>query len=238
MLLTCLLGAALAAPASPAAPEQPPEGRPAPATQASADKPTDTKGPGWESKLYAEPRLGGFMFTSGGQTSTGVSIGAEAGLRYWQVRHPRPVLRGVTRVAGDYVLTTSAASGMELRLGSFLGPYWKYAGIQTGPDLFWNKFSFGSVDLDPTVGVAWPLTVGAWTGQQELSVYGGVEPAWLTNPDRRVDWSEQSVPGFGHEFTYRAGVGAQVGGLALSAGYSYRITAGGGQHGLSVGVGL
>ncbi|MCK6505391.1 hypothetical protein L6R53_18665 [Myxococcota bacterium] len=232
-MLSCwLLSAALAAPAPASDPVPQAKG---PGPQAKGPEP-QAKGPGWETKLYAQPRVGGLLFSDGERTATGVSIGAEGGLRYWQVGRPRPVLRGVARVAGDYVLTTSDAAGMELRVGNQLGPYWKNVGLQTGPDLFWNRYSFGQVDLDPTVGLAWPLTALAWT--RGLSVYGGAEPAWLSNPDRRVDWSEQAVPGFGHEFTWLGGVGVDVGGLSLSLGYRYRITAGGGQHGVSAGISL
>lgn len=245
MVSIWLIGAALAAPPASVLPvvlpdsqrELPKDDDKGSGSKAKTDS-ADRKGPGWETKLYAEPKIGAFVFSDGQQTSTGASIGAEAGLRYWQVQRPFPRLRGVARVAGDYVLTTSDASGVEARVGNFLGPYWQSVGLQTGPDLFWNRFTFGGNTLDPTIGLAWPVLARAWTKKSELSVYGGVEPAWLSNKDRRVDWSEQKVPGFGHEFTYRAGLGIRVGGLSLAAGYSYKITAFGGQHGISAGVAL
>ncbi len=190
----------------------------------------------WQVDPYVLPRVGGFVFTDGNRTVSGASLGAEAGLRYNQLNRPLPRWRGVARVAGDYVLTTSDASGMEARVGNLLGPFWKHVGAQTGPDLFWNQYTLGSQTLDPTLGLAWPVIGRAWN--KSLSAYGGVEPAWLSNADRRVDWSSEPVPGFGHEFTWLGGVGFTVGDLGLSVGYRYRITAAGGQHGLSAGVSI
>lgn len=192
--------------------------------------------PAWETKLFFEPQLGGFAYVGSGGTTTGVSVGAQAGLRYWQTRRERPRWRGEARVAGAYVLSTGDTSGMDFRVGNFIGPYWKHFGVETGPDVFWNQYEFGATRLDGSLGLAWPLTAKAWT--DDLSAWAGVEPAWLADETRRVDWSEATLPGFGHEFTYRAGVGATLGGLSLSLGYSYKITAGGDQHGLSVGVNI
>jgi len=192
--------------------------------------------PPWRVQPFAQPVLGGFLFRSGGQTSSGLSIGAEAGLRYWQTHQAKPRLRGMTRAIGTYVLRTGDARGEEVRLGTFLGPTWDHFGLQTGPDGFWDRYQLGGASLDPTLGLAWPVTALAWT--DAFSVYAGLEPAFLTNPDRRVDWSQQAVPGFGDELTYRAGLGFDVGGLGLSVGYTYRITAQGGQHGLSAGMSL
>lgn len=190
----------------------------------------------WSVEPYVLPRVGGFVFSDGQRTVSGASLGAEAGLRYNQVNRPVPRLRGVARVAGDYVLTTSDVSGMELRIGNLLGPFWKHLGAQTGPEVFWNRYTLGSQTLDPTVGLAWPLIGRAWN--DSLSAYAGVEPAWLSNADRRVDWSTEPAPGFGHEFTWLGGFGFRVGDLGLSLGYRYRITAAGGQHGLSAGVAI
>lgn len=221
-----LVSVALAAPSAPVSKSGAPKSGASPAPQV----------PAWETKLYAQPLVGGSAFSSGGTVTTAVSLGAEAGLRYWQTRRKTPRWRGVARIAGNYVLASGDSSGMEARLGNFIGPAWKSVGLQTGPDLFWNQYQYGAIELDPTVGLAWPLTATAWT--QAFDVWAGVEPAWLSNPDRRVDWSTQDVPGFGHEFTYRGGLGLDFGKVGLSLGYSYRITAGGGQHGLSAGIQL
>lgn len=199
-------------------------------------KPAASQGPGWETKLYAQPQVGGFLFNSGGTTYTGARLGAEAGIRYWQTRGKTPRLYGKTRTQGHWVLSTGDVSGIEARVGSFMGPRWKNFGVQVGPDVFWNKYSFGNVALDPSAGVGVPLTATAWIDQ--FQIYGGVEPAWLFTESRRVDWSQTDAPGFGHEFTYRAGAQLKLNGLGLGVGYTYRITAAGEEHGIGVGISI
>lgn len=201
-------------------------------------------GPGWKSEAYG-PRLslGGSSFTdTNGNTVSAVAVGGEIGLHYWQLKHRNPFLVGKTRAVAHYVVSSGDATGMEIKLGSFLGPQWSgrggsYVRLQAGPDLFWNRYSFGDVNLDPTVGLAFPVM--AYTGVSLISLHAGFEPAWVDNEERRVDWDEQEAFGFGHQFSTFMGGQVRLGGIG-SVGLSYirTITAGGVQQGYGVSMNL
>ena len=107
--------------------------------------------------------------------------------------------------------------------------------LQTGPDFFWNEYQWGATELAPTAGVGWPLS--AATGLGVVSLNAGVEPAWFISSDRpSVEWSDQTLPGFGDEFTYTAGAAVSLDPMRLSIGYRYTLTAFGAQKGLGVGL--
>jgi hypothetical protein len=194
--------------------------------------------PSWQSEPYLTPEVGLSSFTSGGKTSAALSIGAQAGLRYVRVDRDRPWINGRTRLAGAWLVGSGGASGYDARLGSFLGPKWEHFGVQAGPDLFTNQYQWGGVVLDPTLGVGLPVT--ATQAGELFTLSAGVEPAWLSNEDRRVDWDavDAALPGFGHEFAYRAGVGVSASFAAVSLSYLYRITAGGVEQGFGLGLRL
>jgi hypothetical protein len=89
--------------------------------------------------------------------------------------------------------------------------------------------------LDPSIGVEVPVV--ATLSGETLSAFAGVSPAYLMNEDRRVDWDKETIPGFGHEFTYMGGVSGRFNGLKLSAQAQYRVTAAGPIPSFSVNAG-
>ena len=192
--------------------------------------------PHWDTEWYAEPQGGIVGWSSGGSLTTAATLGGLAGYRYWRVGDPPPRWSGQTRVKAAYVLSSANASGMEVRLGSFMGPNWKRVGIQAGPDLFWDQWAYGGTTLDPTLGLGVPAVVTL--AVDPLTLWGGATPAWLSNPDRRVDWSQTDAPGFGHEFTWSAGASIRIDTFTLGVQYAYHIQATGVQQGFSFGVGL
>lgn len=191
----------------------------------------------WDSRFYLRPRAGGAVYSSGGETHSALTLGAQAGLRYSERKAKDPHLFGHARILGDYLVGSDDVRGTEVRLGNFIGPWVGFVGAQTGPDLFWSQYRWGPVTLDPTLGLAWPVM--GFVDIDVLQLFGGVEPAFYFNPDRaRVDWSQVDAFGFGHEFTYMAGAALGSGGLQVSATWSYRITAFGPQQGIAIGFRL
>ena len=217
------------------------DGRPPPQQKGQKQGGHPRKGkkpqPHWESEPFVKPEAGATISGSGGSASAFATVGASAGIRYWRVGDPPPMWNGQTRVRGAYG-TGGGNSSLDARVGSFIGPSWKQVGLLVGPDLFWNQYDLASgQDLEPSVGVEVPLTASFRVSKQ-ISLFAGVAPAWLTNPDRAVDWDEVSVPGFGDEFAYSAGVGLNLDAIKLNLSYSYRIVANGVQQGVGVGVTL
>jgi len=202
------------------------------------------KEPYWDGDFYWQPSAGATVYSSGdGGTRSAFFLGAQAGYKYTYKNTPDPKWSGRTRVSGNYILPTGGLSGIDLHLGSFIGPSWNnLVGVQFGPDLFWNQLITDepNTELEPTTGLEFP--VSASLKLDPLTLSAGVAPAWVSNEARRVDWDDpmydDALPGFGHEFSYHVGAGIGLGGFNVSVGYSYRITAGGVQQGFSAGARL
>lgn len=192
--------------------------------------------PGWRTEYYIQPGAGVRLYQNGsGETKTLATLGGEAGLSYRQKGKGLPKMVGRTRVSGEIMATGDLDKGLDLRVGSFMGPQWERVGLQVGPDLFYNQWTFGSQVLDPSVGVEVPAV--ATVSGERLTAFAGVSPAYLMNDDRRVDWDKEELPGFGHEFTYMGGLTGRFNGLKLSAQVQYRITAAGPIPSFSVNAG-
>ncbi len=216
-------------------PKGPPPGGKAPGPRPKGPPPKQQ--PHWETEPYVKPEAGAQINTGGGGTSTFVTLGASAGVRYTRVGAPPPVWTGQTRVRGLYG-TGSGIESLDARLGSFIGPRYKHIGLEFGPDVFWNRMSVeGGESLDPSVGLEFPVVATAKLSK-EFTIMGGISPAWLAEASREVDWSQVSVPGFGDEFSYLAGASLNLRPISLSVNYVYRIVATGAQQSLGFGINL
>ena len=190
----------------------------------------------WKKKFYARPALSGSTFTTAdGSTTTALGVGGEGGLRYWEVRKPFPRLRGRTRGTLLYIVSTNA-TGIEAKMGSFMGPWWKYLGLESGLDVSWDRYEWNGIQLEPTMGYGIPFI--ATTGVKFISIYGGFQPTFLSTPERRVDWSETDEFGFGHQFSTFTGVHLTLDDMSVGLGYSRTITAFGVQQGYNLSLNL
>lgn len=192
--------------------------------------------PEWKKEVYAAPSAGLTTWNDGTTTSTAASVGAEAGVHYWQVHKPLPRWQGTTRVAGDYIMGSNNVSGYDVRLGSFIGPSWKYAGIQFGPDVYHNQYRYGTTELPPTTGVSVPVTATGWF--DPVTVYAGIAPSWFLSSEREsVNWGEADSLGFGDEFSIRAGASLRVDKLRVGVDFVRTETAYGTQQGYGLNMG-
>jgi hypothetical protein len=187
--------------------------------------------PGWEVEPYWRPVAGLNAYSSGGSTWVGARMGATGGVYYWK----SPLL-GRTRATGSWT-TGSGVSGLEFRLGSFMGPHQKYWGAEAGVDGFWNRFTADGVDVIPgSVGIDLPVNIHL--GPQEFYGLAGITPAILFAPERRVDWSSTDAFGFGHEFAWQLGVGAHLGRFGAALTYSHRVVATGVNSGWGISLSI
>jgi len=201
------------------------------------------KGDGkYEHELFADPSAGLVTWNDGTTTTSSLSIGGQAGVHYWEIGGPLPRYQGTGRVALSYLLgSTSTAgsgsqlSGWEARIGNFYGPTWRHAGIQAGPDLFHSQYRYNGEDLPPTNGLALPVTGFAW--QKPFSAYVGLEPAWYLSDQEGTDWDKAELPGFGDEFSYKAGAAMQMKKLRVGIDAVWRQTPYGVQSGYGLALG-
>jgi hypothetical protein len=190
----------------------------------------------WKNRFYARPIVSGSVYTSAsGKTSSAVGLGGEGGIRYWQVKKPFPRLRGRTRATVQYIGAIDS-NGMELKVGSFMGPAWEYIALESGLDISWDRYEWDGVPMKATVGYGVPII--ATTGISIVTIYAGFQPTFLSNPDRRVNWAETEEFGFGHQFTTFAGVALAIDDMSVGLGYSRTVTQAGGHPGVQQGYGL
>jgi hypothetical protein len=223
-------------PHSPAVAEATPQRRPEENSQKKKTNGANKQEASWKKRFYARPALSGSSFTStDGTTTSALGIGGEGGVRYWEVGKPFPRLRGRTRGTGQYVVATNA-TGMEAKLGSFMGPWWKYLGLESGLDVSWDRYEWNGIQLDPTMGYGIPFIAN--TGIEFISVYAGFQPTFLSTAERRVDWSETDEFGFGHQFSTFAGVHLTIDDMSVGLGYTRTVTAFGVQQGYGLSLNL
>ncbi|HCH66690.1 MAG TPA: hypothetical protein DFR83_28060 [Deltaproteobacteria bacterium] len=186
---------------------------------------------GWKNQTYLRPSLGGTTFTpETGDPVSVVSVGAVAGIQYWERGRRYPKMRGHARASGAYVMSGGPLSGFEARLGNFMGPTWGKIGFTVGPDFFYNQYQYGPTTIPATGGVGTPLTVDSVL--DPFTLYAGLEPSWYFNDVReRRDWvSQDGLPGFGHEFAYFAGAAISIGSWTLGGSIRHSMTAYGNQN--------
>jgi hypothetical protein len=188
--------------------------------------------PDWTAEPYWRPVAGVSAYSNGSGTWAGARLGAEGGVRYW-----RSPLSGRSRAQGSWITGSGGLSGLELRLGSFMGPSRKYWSAQSGLDLFWDRVTLNGSELLPgSAGVDLPLDLRF--GLPEIYGLAGVSTAYLFASERRVDWSAVDAFGFGHEFGWRLGAGTNLGKLGAALTYSHRVLASGVHSGWSVSLSL
>ncbi|MFT4622218.1 MAG: hypothetical protein ACI8PZ_000874 [Myxococcota bacterium] len=191
----------------------------------------------WKVKPFIRPALGATVFSDGVSTYTGVNLGAQGGINYFQERKPKELMfSGTSRIAGTYMLGSNS-TGYDVRFGNFFGPKYSIIGVRTGPDIFQNQYTFDTVALPSTLGMDWPLIATLYLGP--VDIYGGMQPTVFFSGNRaKVDWKAESAFGFGHEYTWLAGLSIEAGPVGISLGYTRRITAYGPQQGFGIGLRL
>lgn len=201
----------------------------------AAAVPTSAFARGWRNEAYLRPSMGANVFTpEDGDPQTVMSLGGMGGIHYWEKGPRYPKMRGHARVAASYLTTGGPLSGLEGRIGNFMGPTWGTLGFTVGPDFFYNQFAYGNTVIPATGGMGVPFTVDA--NLEPFMLFAGIEPSWYFNDVReRRDWSTQDgLPGFGHEFAYVAGAAVAVGGWMVGGSIRHSMTAYGEQNSFGV----
>jgi len=189
----------------------------------------------WSRDLSVSPVFTYARYRAGGDTYGHMVMGANAGL-YYKQKKLGPKLKGSTRALAHWQVG-SGVRGREIRAGSFMGPWLGPVGLSIGPDFFTSEASYGSLELDPVVGVAVPVIL---TGDIKLvRAYIGVIPAWYVSGDRE-GIGDGGLLGMGDEQGFVTGVNFQF--IVAHMDLSYYLNQDGyGNHhqvGISVGLGM
>jgi len=195
-------------------------------------KASGSKKVAWQVEPYWRPVAGLSSYSTPSGTYVGVRMGGTAGVHYWKA----PWL-GRTRVLGSWTTGSNDVSGLELRLGTFMGPHKEYWGVEGGLDLFWDRVTANNIELLPASGGI-DIPVNLHLGPQQFYGLVGVTPAVLFSPERRVDWSETDAFGFGHEFAWQLGAGARLSRFGAALVYSHRVVVSGVHSGWSLSLSL
>ena len=178
-------------------------------------------GEGWKNRPYVN--LGGgsglTKIVVGDSEEWGLTVGSEAGFRY---RQKEGKLMGRTRVAGSRIQSFDGG-GSEVRLGSFLGVRRFLLGVELGADVFRNQYAGEALTLSQSYGVDVPLSIKV--GPKLLQGVATVTPAWISDSERAVDWSEVSHFGVGNEFEWAMGFEVNLPIVGISVRYSERTVA-------------
>ena len=186
------------------------------------------KGAGSKKKNDAYVQAGGGwqVHQTGSNNLSAFLLGGEAG---WVYRFSG--MQGRTRVAGSGVVQADKASGYDLRAGTFLGPKGKQGSVETGLDVYYSTWSWGTDTLPEAVGVEIPVKLSGTLGN--FGVFGGVAGGWTNAPKRQASWD---LPF--HEGEAFAGLSGTFEGFDFTAKYSYRVTGVGPVQTVWVGVTL
>jgi hypothetical protein len=113
--------------------------------------------------------------------------------------------------------------GAETRVGSFLGYRRLLFGVELGIDVFRNDYIGREVALVESFGVDVPLSLKV--GPKLVQGVASIAPAFFMDPERKVDWSTSSFPGFGDEFEWSLGVEIGLPIVGISLTYKERMVA-------------
>jgi hypothetical protein len=181
----------------------------------------------YERTPYAKPAFSAVVFGEQGAASVGVGVGARAGLRY-QNDHPGAIIVGDAYVSGQYIL--GGVEGWDVRIGDMTGPFYKFIGIGTGPEIAINQFGYDAVDLGQASTLRWTLSPYILTKVFDLSV--GVAPGWYVAGER-----EKLSPAMS-EYSLFASTGVKLSKVRVSVNWSRLELAQGRQQGFGFGFGI
>ena len=218
-----MLGLAAVLSAVPAAAQEEASEEAAEEKEARPEGSLSLEGP-YEKKPYAKPVLGAMVW----EDSMGLNVGAEGGIKYQQKKDD-PVFFGKTRAVGTLAFG-DGITGHQINVGSFLGPFYKVVGAQTGPDLFYSQYTFLDTELPSTMGLDWPVT--GLFNVKIFNAYAGFAPGWYFGGER------ENLNAAVGQFGLFAGAGLDLKVVRLNVGWNKQTTAYGEQTGVSVGFGI
>ncbi len=168
-------------------------------------------GMNWEP--YVQPN-GGVQIDA---STTAITAGADAGIRYWKKK-----LQGDLYVGGSYI-TAENLSGYDVHLGDQTGYRAKYWGAGGGVEVTYNgqtNTKTGKDVLAPALGAKIPVEIVV--GPKKFYGKAGVTPAWYFDDSRKAT-AGGPVP-LGDEFEWHAAAGLKWEQFKGEIGFAQLIT--------------
>ena len=189
----------------------------------------------WKVRPHVDPTLNLHLFNTEDNLYVGANFGGAVGAKYQQKKKGFRY-QGLTRA--QYVQTWGPnISGQDIRLGSFIGPWWRIIGVQIGPDVFYNTYNNPGVDIDDVVGVS--TRAAAVIDLKVVNVTASITPSFYVSGDREgVDWSQQEFPGVGDELMYSIGAGIDLWVIGFGVSYTSNTTSFGNESRVGFGVSI
>ncbi len=191
-----------------------------PELQASATVEPEPVPREWVVKTFAAPDVGVAGVVQDLDEPFFLAFGGSAGIKATQ---EGGWFFGAMRVHADWIIGADKR-GHQARAGLFGGLHHEWWGLELGVDGWRNRYELEDFSLPPSFGLDVPLQLAG--GPRQLHAVVGVAPALAVNPDRRVDWEQAEILGFGHEFKRWIGLQTRIKHVVLGVVYYQRQVAG------------
>ena len=188
----------------------------------------------WKVRPHVDPTLNLHLFNTEDNLYVGANFGGAVGAKYQQKKKGFRY-QGLTRA--QYVQTWGQATGQDIRVGSFFGPWWRIVGFQVGPDVFYNTYDNPGVNVDDVVGIS--TRAAAVVDLKVVNVTASIAPSFYVSGDREgVNWSQEEFPGVGDELTYSVGAGVDLWLIGLGLSYTSHMTSFGNESRIGFGISI
>lgn len=159
-------------------------------------------------RWFVNPDLGWVHYRRLSETRFGIMTGASGGITYARyLSNSRNVLGYAIATSTGLWLGLGGGSGSMFSLDTISGLSWKYFGLGVGPSVFRSQYESDLLQLDSSYGLGPQADMRLGPGDLYLRLGGGV--AWLSNPERRVEYTIVDARHFSGELKWSASVGTR-----------------------------
>ncbi len=170
----------------------------------------------WVARTFAAPDVGVAGVVQDLDEPFFLAFGGSAGIKLTQ---QGGWFFGAVRVHADWIIGTDKR-GHQVRVGLFGGLHHEWWGLELGVDGWRNRYALEDFILPASFGMDLPLQLAG--GPRQLHAVVGIAPALVVLDERRVDWDQAEILGFGHEFKRWIGLQTRIKHVVLGLVYYQR----------------
>ena len=191
----------------------------------------------WKYRPLVKPIISYQSFSTTQDRYNGMNVGGALGVKYTQKKTGLKMM-GMTRAQYIRTIGPNGVYGEDVRVGSFIGPWWRIVGVQGGVDVSRNTYFNDAISIPQVYGIT--PTLSGLIDLRVVTLSAAAGPTSFAAGERdAVDWTKQyDFPGFGDEFFYSAQAGLDLLLINLGVNYTHRFTAYGEENYMGVGISL